>query len=64
MEGEVLCGMVLASAASPVTMAWWQGLTFFLRGSVVTSALLRWRCALCFPVICAFFLGGARRHNG
>ncbi|KAI9507212.1 hypothetical protein F5148DRAFT_1207528 [Russula earlei] len=64
MEGEVLCGLVLASAASPVTTAWWRGLMFFLRGGVVTSALLRGRCALRFPVICAFFLGGARRRNG
>ncbi|KAI9459558.1 hypothetical protein F5148DRAFT_1218667 [Russula earlei] len=64
MEGEVLCGVVLASVASPLTTAWWRGLMFFLQGGVVTSALLRrWR-ALCFPVICAFFLGGARRRNG
>ncbi|KAI9509591.1 hypothetical protein F5148DRAFT_1186336 [Russula earlei] len=57
MKGEVLCSMVLASAASPVTTVWWQG-------GVVTSALLRQWCALCFPVICAFFLGGVRQHNG
>ncbi|KAI9512121.1 hypothetical protein F5148DRAFT_1165301 [Russula earlei] len=57
MKGEVLCGVVLALAASPVTTAWWQG-------NIVTSALLRWQHALCFLVICAFFLGSARRRNG
>ncbi|KAI9453231.1 hypothetical protein F5148DRAFT_1233791 [Russula earlei] len=57
MEGEVLCSVVLALVASP-------GQMFFLQGGVVTSALLRWWCALHFLVICAFFLGGARQHNG
>ncbi|KAI9507636.1 hypothetical protein F5148DRAFT_1203270, partial [Russula earlei] len=63
MEGEVLCSVVLVFAASPVTMAWWQGLMFFLWGGVVTSALLRQWGALHFPVIYAFFLSGARWHN-
>ncbi|KAI9459831.1 hypothetical protein F5148DRAFT_1150794 [Russula earlei] len=59
MEGEVWCGAVLASAASPVTTVWWQGLTFFLQGGIVTSALLRQRCALRFLVNC-----GVTASNG
>ncbi|KAI9450070.1 hypothetical protein F5148DRAFT_1370914 [Russula earlei] len=35
MEGEVLCSVVLASAASPVMMAWWWGLMFFLQGGML-----------------------------
>ncbi|KAI9452460.1 hypothetical protein F5148DRAFT_1152203 [Russula earlei] len=61
MEGEVWCGVVLALVASPVMMAWWRGLMFFLQGGIVTSALLRWQCALHFLVI---LQGGVTASNG